>query len=500
MGRETIRQYFQVFGEGGVLDGSPDELPEQSALEDLVSNSLDPKTPPQQTSTIERWRPQVEVLLKRAGRARPTSIHDYLRLHEPEYEGSLSAMKRLCVRIVQDQGPSATDVAIPVDTAPGEVAQVDFGYVGMCHDPERGVSRKAWIFVMTLGHSRYTFAEIVFDQTIATWLALHIQAFEFLDGVPRVIVPDNLKSAVIRAAFGVDDDASLNRSYRELARYYGFQIDPAPPRAPKKKGKVERDVRYIKESFFATWESVDIDEDRRQLRRWLLEIAAKRRHGTTGRIPEESFKEEEKAALIVLPARRWESVVWKNVTLHRNSHIQVDASFYSAPWRFLGEKLWARCTRHSILIYRGSKYLCAHARVPTGKKSTVEAHLPEHRRELRHRNPEHWMDRAKAVGPAVERLAKAIFESDDVLLQLRRVQAVVTHLESVPAERACRAAARALHFGCLEYQAIKNILSKGLDLEALPGERARNWAQDSRFARKPNNIPSSKKERHHGSF
>jgi len=426
-------------------------------------------------------------------------MHDYLRLHDPDYEGSLSAVKRLCLRIKREQGPKKDDVAIPVETRPGEVAQVDFGYVGKCYDPARGVLRKAWVFVMTLGHSRAMFCGIVFDQKIQTWLDLHVQAFGFFGGVPKVIVPDNLKAAVIRAAFGIDDEPVLNRSYRELARHYGFQIDPTPPRSPEKKGKVERDVRYVKGSFFATWESVDIHEDRRQLHRWVVEIASKRRHGTTGRVPAEVFEEEEKHALIPLPRQRWEAVVWKKARLHRDSHIQIDGAFYSAPWRLIKEELWVRCTPHSIAIHHKEELLWKHTRLPRGQRSTVETHLPDRRRELRHRSREHWMTRARLIGLEIEQLVDAIFDSDDILLQLRKVQAVVTHLESFPVKRARRAAKRALHFGSLEYRSIKSILSKGLDLEPLPEKQSRAWSQDSRFARKPTDTLFPEQEHdHHG--
>ena len=96
------------------------------------------------------------------------------------------------------------------------------------------------------------------------------------------------------------------------------------------------------------------------------------------------------------------------------------------------------------------------------------------------------------MGPEVTRLATEIFDADDVLLQLRRVQAVIRHLETFPRERAHRAAARALCYGCLNYGAIKNILRKGLDLEPSPEEtQQRQWASESRFARRANSFSSS---------
>ena len=374
---------------------------------------------------------------------------------------------------------------------------MDFGYAGRRYDPTRGVLRKCWLFVMTLGFSRRVFCDLVFDQKIETWVDLHIQAYEYFGGVPRVIVPDNLKAAVIRAAFGVGDEIVLNRTYRELARHYGFQVDPTPVRSPEKKGKVERDVRYVKGNFLATWESVDIDEDRRALRRWVAEIADKRRHGTTGRVPAALFEEGERDALLPMPEKRWEKVVWKKAKLHRDSHVQVDASFYSAPWRYLHRDLWVRCTPFVVAIHHEDELLWTHSRVARGKRSTVEEHLPEHRRDLRHRSREYWIGRSQKLGQDVTCLAEMIFDADDVLLQLRKVQQIVTLLEKYPVDRARATARRAIHFRCLEYSNIKNILTKALDLEPLVEESSRNWSNGSRFARKPTEFLFPQEETFH---
>ena len=497
MGRNTIKGYLEALSKAGVLEGDPDDLPGFEVLRAIVQEHIPTKKAPQQTSSVERWKPEINSLRKKG--AKPTAIHDWLRLEEPEYEGSVSAVKRMCLRLEREEGPKASAVAIPVETAAGEVAQVDFVYAGKRYDPGQGVLRRSWLFVMTLGFSRHMYVDLVFDQKIETWCRLHVEAFEYFGGVPKVIVPDNLKSAVIRAAFGVDDEPVLNRTYRELARHYGFQIDPTPPRAPQKKGKVERSGGYVKRNFLATWESVDIAGDRRQLRRWNEQIAAVRRHGTTGRPPIELFEEEEREALLSLPRARWERVVWKKATLHADSHVQIDYAFYSAPWRFLHQELWVRCTAHSVSIYHEDEHLHTHGRVPRGKRSTVEEHLPEHRRDLRHRSREHWIRRATSVGADVVKLAEAIFDSDDVLYQLRKVQSVIRHLETFPPERAQAAARRALHFDCLEYREIKSILRKGLDLEPLPEEREEQaWSEGSRFARSPTESLFAIQEETHG--
>jgi transposase len=190
-----------------------------------------------------------------------------------------------------------------VTTGPGEIAQVDFGYAGRLFDPDTQTHRRAWIFVMVLGYSRHMVADIVFDQTAETWQQLHVDAFARLGGVVATVVPDNLKAAVIRAGFAVDEASNLHRSYRELARHYGFKVDPTPVRAPQKKGKVESGVKYVARNFLAPRTFHDIHEARRELARWLAEVAATRIHGTTGRKPGTVFAAEERPFLRPLPDR-----------------------------------------------------------------------------------------------------------------------------------------------------------------------------------------------------
>jgi transposase len=483
IGRDTIRKHLEILKQAGLLEGPVDALPPADALAAVVQEKFGAPSVAPQSSSVSSWKD--EIVRLRAKGAGPTAIHDHLRLYQPDFCGTLSSIKRLCQRLERADGPQATDVAIPVETAPGEMAQVDFGYAGKRYDADRGVLRKSWVFVMRLGFSRRMYCELVFDQTVQTWIRLHIRAFEYFGGVPRVIVPDNLKAAVVRAAFGVDDDPVIQRTYRELARHYGFQVDPAPPRAPKKKGKVEAGVRFVKGNFLTTWASVDLSRDNVALFHWLAEIADRRKHGMTSRPPIELFDEHEREALLVLPKTRFEQVTWKKARLHTDSHVQIDGAFYSAPWKYLHQELWVRASASGIAIYAQDLHLWTHARAARGRRSTIEEHLPEHRRDLRHRSREHWIERARKMGADVERLIETIFAADDVLTQLRRVQAIVTHLETFPVPRAQATARRALHFGCSDYRGIKNILRRGLDLEPLVDERKRAWSTGSRFARKP---------------
>lgn len=495
MGRDTIRHYLRALRAAELLEGKPDELPELEVLRGALAAQMPPRPPAKQVSTLEGWREVIETMHRRG--AGPRAIFDRLRLEQPDFPGSLSALKRLCARLGRERGVKPEDVAIPVETEPGAIAQVDFTFVGKLYDPDQGVLRKGWLFLMTLGHSRHMYCQLVFDQKVATWVRLHVEAFEHFGGVPRVIVPDNLKAAVIRAAFAADDDPAIQRTYRELARHYGFQVDPAPPRSPEKKGKVESNAKYVKGNFLAPRALEDIVQARAELQRWVREIAGQRIHGTTGRRPAEVFEAEERAALLPLPASRYEIVLWKRAQLHRDCHVQIDGGFYSAPWRLIGTDLWARCTRASVALYHGDEHLWTHGRVGRGRRSTVEGHLPEGRRDLRHRSAAHWLERAKAIGPETLLLVEEVFASDDVLSKLRAVQAIVTHLGKHPADRAEAAARRARHYDCRSYVALKNILRTGLDLEPLE-QVSRRWSKGSRFARPPHEFRKESQETVHG--
>jgi transposase len=489
MGRDTIRGYAEALALAGLLEGEPGALPEMEQLQAaLAEHAPAAPVPPQQRSKVEAWRADIEAHWRRG--ARPTAIHDWLRLHAPSYAGSISAVKRMCQRLALRHGPVAQDVAIRVETAAGEVAQVDFAYAGLRYDPTQGVLRRSWLFVLTLACSRHMYVDLVFDQKVETWLRLHVRAFEEFGGVPRVLVPDNLKAAVVRAAFGVDGEAVLNRSYRELARHYAFAIDPAPPAAPEKKGKVERNVRYVRTSWLSTHESVDIESDRKSLWRWNREVAAERRHGTTGRVVREHFEAVERPALQALPATRFEPVLWKQAHVHRDVHVQVEGAFYSVPWTLLGKEVWVRVGQGQVAIYAADVLVATHARSQRGQRTTVDAHLPEHRGPWRHRSREHWIAKARGIGVEVERLVGDIFAADDVLHQLRKVQAVVRLLGDYPPERAERAARRARAYGCLDYRGIKNILAQALDLEPLPEEQLElGWIKGARYARRPELVP-----------
>lgn len=490
MSPNTERRYREALQLACLLEGDPAApLPELEVLRDAVLAQMPVRTLPQQVSSIETWQGKVFDMANNG--AKPKAIFDRLVLEETDFHGTLWAVKRLYNRWRKEQGVRPQDVAINVHTDPAQIAQVDFGEVGRLLHPDTGLPHRAWVFIMVLGYSRHTFAKIVFDQRVETFIALHSEAFAYFGGVPHTIVPDNLKAAVIRAAFGVDrQDESLNRTYLELARYYDFLIDPTPPYAPKKKGKVESAVRYVKRNFFAPRSLTDIALANQQLEQWCLHTAGTRTHGTTHQQPLVVFLEEEQSKLHALPAQPYVPITWKRATVHQNSHLAFDKREYSAPFTLIGQRLWLRATPHSVCIYNNDERVATHPRHGDSLQSTIDSHLPEHRRELRHRSKEYWVARAAAMGSAVQRLVQCVFDEEGRMSRLRVVQGIVTLLEKYPETRATSACERAVLYGNHTYQGLRDILQQGLDQQTLSEPSVPSNPERPRFSRVPR-LPAS---------
>lgn len=465
MGPNQERLYRQLLDAAGLLAGPADEVPALDVLKAAVLAERPLPMAPQEMSSAQPW--EARIIEMRGRGARPKAIFDTLKA-DPGFKASLWSVKRLCRRLARAQGPQPEDVAIPVVTLPGAVAQVDFGYVGELFDPDQGLARKAWVFVMVLAHSRHMFCRLVFDQKTETWIRLHIQAFEAFGGVPEFVVPDNLKAAVLRAAFGPEELPELNKSYRELARHYGFKVDPTPPRSPEKKGKVESGVKYVKQNFIKPRVFTDIHDANHQLDQWVAQVAGQRTHGSTGKRPLDVFKTEEQSALRPLPARPYEVVIWKPATVHQDCHIAFERRLYPVPWRFIGKQVWVRAVSRSLEVWVDDERVITHERGVPVPDAITDLCLPDRRSNHRHRSQAFWQKRADALSPQIGEYIQEVFASDDVLSLLRTVISMLTLLEKHPIERADAACRRAAHFGSHTYKALRNILLQGLDLVPLP--------------------------------
>ncbi len=238
---------------------------------------------------LDEYREYIEIQLNK-GLSRQRIYQDLIR--EFNYQGSYTTVKDYARKLLGNTQKSY----MVLIALPGEEAQVDFGYIGTIKF--NGKPKKAWVFIMSLSYSRYMYASIVFDQSVKSFIQAHIDAFHFFGGVPETVKIDNLKAAVIEADFY---EPVLQRTYAAFAAHYGFFAQPCRVYTPTDKGKVESNVKYVKDNCFKGREFEDIEDARDFLKSWLSDIANKRIHGTTKKIPAELFEAEEKRKLLKLP-------------------------------------------------------------------------------------------------------------------------------------------------------------------------------------------------------
>ncbi|MER8646862.1 IS21 family transposase, partial [Mesorhizobium sp. M1252] len=213
------------------------------------------------------------------------------------------------------------------ETAPGEQAQVDFAQFHVVFTDEPAIPRIVWLFSMVLGYSRLIWARFAMHQDLPTVLRCHAAAFDAIGGVPREILYDRMKTAVIGE--GETGGIVYNRALLDLARHFGFPKACKPYRA-KTKGKVERPFRYIREDFFLARSFRNLDDLNTQLRQWLDVVANPRVHATTQRVVVEAFAEE-RLHLRPLPLASFRSVLRLERRISREGMVSVGGNAYSVP-------------------------------------------------------------------------------------------------------------------------------------------------------------------------
>ena len=334
--------------------------------EDLIIQDGERLTPPRLQSGVAPYRETVEKLLDQG--VEMQAILQRLR-DRHGYTGSYSSVRRFVQRI-RPQDPQA---CVRIETLPGQQAQVDFGSAGRMLDPQRGIDRIAYAFVMTLSWSRHQYVELVFDQTIVTWCRCHLNAFLAFEGVPREIVIDNLKAAILKTAL---EDPIVSEAYRRLALNHGFQIHPCRPRTPQHKGKVENGVHYVQRNFLAGETFTDLPMANKMVKLWVEGTAGLRTHGTTHEQPLTRFLAKEQAALLPIPSDPFEIFDVHRVKVQRDCHVCVDGAAYSVLSCWVGTKVDVFVYDGYLQIFYGGKLLATHPLVARGPIVNADGTLP----------------------------------------------------------------------------------------------------------------------------
>jgi transposase len=449
--RKTVTKYRGVAARANLLEGP---LPSAGELKARLDGILLPSPPPRPAFKAAIHRERIQAWRKDGVGPRP--IFERLR-DEHGYAGSYASVYRYVIHL---EGDTPGGI-VRIEVSPGEEAQVDFGYAGLMVDPQTGEERKAWVFVMTLSHSRHQYATFVFDQKVETWLRCHREAFEHFGGVPRKIVVDNLKSAIVKAVL---HEPVAQRSYREFAEHYDFLISPCRPRTPQHKGKVESGVKYVKRNFLAGRRFRDITEANAKLLEWVERIAGTRIHGTTKERPLARFLEVEREALVPLPTVAYDMGVWKQAKLHPDCHVVIDGAYYSAPHRLIGQRLWVRTNGRDVLLFHDYDRVASHAWGRPGTRRTLRDHYPPEKVAYLMATPQYCLNRAETIGDAAATVVGRLL-AERPLDRLRTVQAILRMGEKYGPRRLEAACRRGLCFDDTSYTTLKRILQRGLETQ-----------------------------------
>ena len=453
MGRNKVKEVRELASSRGWLDPG-NELPADAELAACFAIAA-PR--PQMTSLVE---PHAEDVKKwRKNGVQGTTIHQAL-VRKYGFTGSYSSVRRY-LQSIEAANPEATTV---LDFEPGDTAQVDFGAGPVITDVHTGETFKTWVFVMVLAWSRHQYAELVRDQKVETWLGCHRRAFEWFAGVPTRVTIDNPKCAITRACY---HDPQVQRAYGECAEGYGFLINALPPREPKKKGRVEAGVKYVKANFLPLREFRTLGDANQQLQDWVMGTAGNRIHGTTHEKPLTHFAETERHLLTPLPDSPPELASWTRAKVHGDCHVQLEKCRYSVPYRLVGQSLWLRASETTVRVYREQEMVAIHPRLfRPGQRSTLPEHRPPEAQAYAMRDPQWCLRQAERLGPACHALIEQLF-ADRVLDNLRAAQGIVNLSKRYGAARVEAAATRALAFDSPHYRTVKTILENGLDQQPL---------------------------------
>ena len=342
----------------------------------LALNGAPVLSSPLRPSRIDVYRPFILETLTKFPTL--TAARLYVMVGERGYVGSGEHFRHL---IAAMRPRSSAEAYLRLRTLPGEQAQVDWGHFGHL---QIGRARRALMaFVVVLSHSRQIFLRFFLDARMDSFLRGHVEAFAAL-GVARVLLYDNLKSAVLERQ---GDAIRFNPTLLALAGHYRFEPRPVAPARGNEKGRVERAIRYVRDSFFAARQFTDLADLNAQARAWCQGQAADRRWPEDHRISVRQAFEAERKCLLALPLHDFALGERVAVTVGKTPYVRFDLNDYSVPHTHVRRTLTVLADEQWVRILDGSAELARHARSwDNGQQIEDDAHvqrLVDHKRAAR---------------------------------------------------------------------------------------------------------------------
>jgi transposase len=354
--------------------------------------------------------------------------------------------------------------------APGDKMFIDYcGPTVPIIDSQTGEVRDAQIFVAVLGASNYTYVEATFTQQLYDWVGSHVRAFEFFGGVPRLLVPDNLKSGVSKAC---RYEPLLNKTYSEMLEHYDTAALPARPRKPRDKAKVEVGVQIVERWVLARLRKIAFFS-LAELNVAIQPLIERLNHKPFKKLPgsrHSQFETLEKPALKPLPPRPYEYAEWKKARVHLDYHIEVDGHYYSVPHSLIKRQLDVRITASTIECLLNTRRVAIHPRSDRkGGHSTIAEHMPRSHRANLEWTPGRFLNWAIAVGPSTRDLVQRLLSSrPHPEMGFRSCLGLLSLEKRFGKERLEAACRHALTLGSPTRRSVLSILENGLDSQPLP--------------------------------
>ncbi len=342
---------------------------------------------------IDPYKDRIKQLLERYDY---TAAQIFRMLKEEGYTGCESVLRDY----VSQVRPRRQTPYLTLNFEPGSSAQVDFAECGLITVGE--TRRKLYAFVMTLCYSRMVFVKFIMRQNMEHFLACHREAFEYFMGVTREVMVDNCKVAVkSSSSFGTP---LINERYADCAAHYGFKAVPCGVRKPNEKGRVERNISYLRKSFLngLDRDNLSLAALNHGIRQWMENVANIRIHGTTHKSPLEMFKDES-SALLPLPLFPYDCGVIVNSHANKQYRVVFESNKYSVPPEFAGRRVELGIYPETIAIRCEGKLIAEHVR---SYEHNRDYGLPEHDKVLiEHRRKAKQgiiMKQFMALGPVAE--------------------------------------------------------------------------------------------------
>ena len=362
------------------------------------------------------------------------------------------------------------DIVMRQDHKAGERMFVDWaGATIPIHDRITGAVSQAPLFVATLGASSYTYAEATRDQQMQSWLRAHTRAFEYCNGVPALVVPDNTKTGVTRPC---RYDPDLNPEYYTFAQHYGFGIVPARPYKPRDKAKVESAVQIAQRWIVAALRHhrfFSVEEANLAIRELLERLnhrPFRKRDGTRA----SAFAAIDKPALQPLPIEPFDLAEWARARVNIDYHVSFDANLYSVPYNLVHESVEIRATATTVEILHKGVRVASHLRSRgRGDAVTDNEHRPKSHRAHLEWTPSRMVRWAETIGPHTALLFERIMaDKPHPEMGYRACLGIIRLARQYSVARMEAAAERAVLTGACRYKSVKSILKNSLDQQPLP--------------------------------